>query len=220
MKQSMGFVAGGTGIAPMLQIIEEILRNPADKTQLSLVYGSVSESDILLKARIDALAKKHASQFKVTYVLDKAPKGWTGASGFITSALLKEKLAPPSGDTMVIVCGPPGLMAAISGPKSPDFTQGDLGDGCTFKKCAPRAVKAVCPRSPADAAEWQPRAGAGGRQRTQLAAAAVQAAGPHPLPRMRRCAVNGCRCPPAVCGCAASRRLPGLRRRPFPDRQP
>ena len=127
MKQTMGFVAGGTGIAPMLQMIEEILRNPADKTQLSLVYGSVSESDILLKARIDALAKKHASQFKVTYVLDKAPKGWNGASGFITTALLKEKLEPPSGDTMVIVCGPPGLMAAISGPKSPDFTQGDLG---------------------------------------------------------------------------------------------
>ena len=127
MKRTMGFVAGGTGIAPMIQVIEEILRNPADKTQLSLIYGSVSEADILLKKQIDALAKKHASQFQVTYVLDHAPKGWTGASGFITPALLKEKLAPPAEDTMVLVCGPPGLMAAISGPKAPDYTQGELG---------------------------------------------------------------------------------------------
>jgi cytochrome-b5 reductase len=57
-------VAGGTGITPMLQVIEEVLRNPADKTTLSLVFGNVTADDILLKSRIDALAAKHPKQFK------------------------------------------------------------------------------------------------------------------------------------------------------------
>ena len=64
MKASIGMVAGGTGITPMLQVIEEVLRNPADKTTLSLVFGNVTEADILLKSRIDALAAKHPQQFK------------------------------------------------------------------------------------------------------------------------------------------------------------
>ena len=64
MKKSIGMVAGGTGITPMLQVIEEVLRNPADKTTLSLVFGNVTEADILLKSRIDALAAKHPQQFK------------------------------------------------------------------------------------------------------------------------------------------------------------
>ena len=64
MKASIGMVAGGTGITPMLQVIEEVLRNPADKTKLSLVFGNVTQDDILLKSRIDALAAKHPNQFK------------------------------------------------------------------------------------------------------------------------------------------------------------
>jgi len=64
MKTSIGMVAGGTGITPMLQVIEEVLRNPEDKTTLSLVFGNVTADDILLKSRIDALAAKHPKQFK------------------------------------------------------------------------------------------------------------------------------------------------------------
>ena len=65
MRKSIGMVAGGTGITPMLQVIEEVLRNPADKTTLSLVFGNVTQNDILLKDRIDALAAKHPQRFKV-----------------------------------------------------------------------------------------------------------------------------------------------------------
>lgn len=127
MKKHIGMVAGGTGITPMLQIIEEVLRNPADKTQLTLVYGSVSHEDILLKPRLDALASKHAGQFKVVYIVDKAPKGWKGPVGFVTPALLKEHMPAPEDDSLVLVCGPPGMMVAISGSKAKDFSQGEVG---------------------------------------------------------------------------------------------
>lgn len=34
-------IAGGTGITPMLQVVSEVLRNPEDKTEVSLVFGNV-----------------------------------------------------------------------------------------------------------------------------------------------------------------------------------
>ena len=42
----IGMVAGGTGITPMLQVVDEILANPADKTKVSLIFGNQTESDM------------------------------------------------------------------------------------------------------------------------------------------------------------------------------
>lgn len=64
MKKSMGFIAGGSGITPMLQIIEEVLSDPRDDTELRLLFANRSARDILLKARLDALQLKHP-RFKV-----------------------------------------------------------------------------------------------------------------------------------------------------------
>jgi cytochrome-b5 reductase len=80
MKKSIGMVAGGTGITPMLQVIQEVLRNPDDKTELHLVFANNNVEDILLKDVLDSLAAKHKN-FKVTYVLSKAPANWSGATG-------------------------------------------------------------------------------------------------------------------------------------------
>ena len=52
-------IAGGSGITPMLQVASEIVRNPDDKTQVSLIFGNVSDQDILLKKEIDDMASKH-----------------------------------------------------------------------------------------------------------------------------------------------------------------
>ena len=126
MKQSMGMVAGGTGITPMLQVIDEVLRTPGDVTTLSLVFASKSVDDILVKARLDDLAYAHPARFQVTYVAERAPPGWGGVVGFITPGLLREKLPAPADNILVLVCGPPGMMAAISGDKAPDKSQGPL----------------------------------------------------------------------------------------------
>ena len=119
----LGLVAGGTGITPMLQLITQVLSDPTDKTKLSLVFANESQQDILLKDHLDALAAKHP-QFKVTYLTAKPTPGLV--QGFITKDLLQEKLPAP-GKGKVFVCGPPPMMAAISGPKGPKFTQGPVG---------------------------------------------------------------------------------------------
>ena len=38
----IALVAGGTGITPMWQLCRAIFNNPADKTQVTLVFGNVS----------------------------------------------------------------------------------------------------------------------------------------------------------------------------------
>jgi cytochrome-b5 reductase len=51
--------------------VKEILKNPEDTTEISLIFANNTEEDILLKNVLDNLEEKHAN-FKVTYVVSKA----------------------------------------------------------------------------------------------------------------------------------------------------
>ncbi len=59
-------IAGGSGLTPMLQVAQEITRNPEDKTEVTLVYANVSEDDILLRRELDDMTRKHKN-FKVCW---------------------------------------------------------------------------------------------------------------------------------------------------------
>jgi cytochrome-b5 reductase len=126
MKKNIGMIAGGSGITPMLQVVQEILKNPEDKTQISLIFANQTPNDIILKDRIDAWASKHPDRFKVFYTVDKGTADWKGGVGFVTDKVISERIAPPSDTSLVMVCGPPPMMNHISGNKTPDFKQGEL----------------------------------------------------------------------------------------------
>lgn len=113
MAKSFGMVAGGTGIAPMFQIITAILKDPTDKTKLSLVYANVNEEDILLKKELDEFAAKNPDQFSIHYVLNNPPEGWTGSVGFVTPEIIDTHLPKPSSDSNLLICGPPPMVSAI-----------------------------------------------------------------------------------------------------------
>ena len=89
------------GIAPCLQVIDEIVSNPADKTQVSVVVANVTPADILLKERFDELASN--KNVKVTYVVDKVPAGekFNGPVGHVTADLLSKTLPKPAADSLV-----------------------------------------------------------------------------------------------------------------------
>ncbi|KAI3781901.1 hypothetical protein L2E82_11929 [Cichorium intybus] len=125
MKTHIGMIAGGSGITPMLQVIEAILKNPDDNTKVSLVYGNVSPDDILLKKRLDMLAATHPN-LKVFYTVDNPSKYWVGGEGYISKDMALKGLPAPSEDTLILVCGPPGMMQHISGDKGKDRSQGEV----------------------------------------------------------------------------------------------
>ncbi|ETN45342.1 uncharacterized protein HMPREF1541_09173 [Cyphellophora europaea CBS 101466] len=120
-------VAGGTGITPMYQLIHTIFKNPNDKTKVSLIFGNVTEDDILLKEEFQKLERDFPQRFKAFYTVDKPPKDWPYGKGVITKELLKEVIPDSkSNNIKVFVCGPPGLYKAISGAKVSPTDQGEL----------------------------------------------------------------------------------------------
>jgi len=123
----IALIAGGTGITPMYQLARAIFNNPNDKTKVTLVFGNVTEQDILLKKEWEHLENTYPQRFRAFYVLDKPPQSWPGPGGFISKDLLKTVLPEPKEENVkLFVCGPPGLMKAISGNKVSPKDQGEL----------------------------------------------------------------------------------------------
>jgi cytochrome-b5 reductase len=113
LVRTFGMIAGGTGITPMLQIIRAILKNPNDKTEISLIFANVNEDDILLREELEKLARERKDQFKLYFVLNNAPSGWTGGVGFVTEEMIREHCPKPAKDIKVLLCGPPPMISAM-----------------------------------------------------------------------------------------------------------
>jgi len=108
----VGMIAGGTGITPMLQVLQAILRDPADRTEVSLLFANQTVDDILLRDNLEALRAAHPQQFRrLHYTVDKAPaSGWEYDEGFVTAAMIQAHLPPPAPDTLILCCGPPPMI--------------------------------------------------------------------------------------------------------------
>ena len=125
--QHIGLIAGGTGITPMFQLCRAIFSNPDDKTKVTLVFGNVTEQDILLKKELADLENTYPQRFRAFYVLDDPPKEWAGGKGYINKDLLKTVLPEPKSENIkLFVCGPPPMMNSISGNKKSPRDQGEL----------------------------------------------------------------------------------------------
>jgi cytochrome-b5 reductase len=124
-------VAGGAGITPMFQALRGILDNPEDKTHVSLVYANKTESDILMKKELDALASQHPDQFKATYVVnDTKSTDKSLEKGYVTREILRKVLPAKleNEDVKILVCGPPAMLDSIAGAKGGmGWTQGKVG---------------------------------------------------------------------------------------------
>ena len=89
VKRKIGMIAGGTGITPMFQVANAILKDTNNTTEISLIFGNVSEDDMLLKEELEDLAMRYPDKFSVYHVLDKPPSGWKGGKGFVTADMIR-----------------------------------------------------------------------------------------------------------------------------------
>ena len=108
MARKVGFVAGGTGITPMISIIRWILAQRLG-VELFLVFANKTEADIIFREEWDRNVREH-SNFHCYHVLEQPPLGWSQGIGRITDDVLRRHLPPPNSETVIFLCGPPPMV--------------------------------------------------------------------------------------------------------------
>ncbi|GLT87246.1 hypothetical protein SLE2022_053400 [Rubroshorea leprosula] len=115
--KKLAMLAGGTGITPIFQVVQAILKDPEDKTEMYVVYANRTEDDILLREELDEWAKKHDQRLKVWYVISESIReGWQYSVGRINEDIMREHLPPGSDDTLALTCGPPPMIQSAVQP--------------------------------------------------------------------------------------------------------
>ncbi|GGF73705.1 NADH oxidase [Paracoccus acridae] len=102
------FLAGGTGLAPFLSILE-VLARAGSRQQIHLIYGVTRDQDLVLVDRIAGFARRLPNFTFATVVADDASahprKGW------VTQHMPEDMLA--AGEVDVYLCGPPPMVDAV-----------------------------------------------------------------------------------------------------------
>jgi len=112
----IGMIAGGMGITPMLQLVREMFFDKEDSTHISLIFANQSPNDILLRGEIDDLSLEQPNRFKRWYTVDRdAPEDWQFSTGFVSEQMMRDHLPPPGDDVLIVMCGPPPMIAACTG---------------------------------------------------------------------------------------------------------
>lgn len=119
MATRVGFVAGGTGITPMISIIRWILTNKID-AELYLLFANKTEADIIFRQEWDQDVRNHPN-FHCYHVLEQPPPGWSGGEGRITPDMLRQHLPSPGPGSGIFLCGPPAMVDSL------EVTLKDLG---------------------------------------------------------------------------------------------
>ncbi|XP_022135589.1 nitrate reductase [NADH]-like [Momordica charantia] len=108
--KKLAMLAGGTGITPIYQVAQAILKDSEDETEMFLVYANRTEDDILLREEMDEWVKSD-KRFKVWYVVKESVReGWEFSVGVVTESIMREHLPKASVDTLALACGPPPMI--------------------------------------------------------------------------------------------------------------
>ena len=94
-------LAGGSGITPFYSMAREIAYGKMKGVRLTILYGSVHHSDIVLGKELEQV-EKDCPDIKVVHVLS-GDEEWTGEKGFITKELIAKYMGE---DPTVLFCGP------------------------------------------------------------------------------------------------------------------
>ncbi|KAK1591480.1 hypothetical protein Q3G72_008455 [Acer saccharum] len=103
--KKLAMLAGGTGITPIYQVCQAILKDPEDETEMLIVYANRTEEDILLRKELHKWAREH-DRMHVWYVVQDSKDGWQYSTGFVMEDIMKEHIPEGSNDTLALACGP------------------------------------------------------------------------------------------------------------------
>lgn len=105
-------VAGGTGLAPVKCIAEELAAR-GSRRPVKIFFGARDQEELGYTASLQALARQ-APNIEFTAVLSHEPEGspWTGPRGLVVDAL--QAMAGDAFGAQAYLCGPPPMFAAAT----------------------------------------------------------------------------------------------------------
>lgn len=114
----IGMMAGGTGITPMLQILQAVFLNPKysdSTTKVKLLYANQSPDDILIRAELEDLQSQFPDRLQIWYTVDRVGKAddWSYSTGFINTEMVQKHLlfeGARKEDCQFFLCGPPPMI--------------------------------------------------------------------------------------------------------------
>jgi len=121
----VGMIAGGTGITPMLQVLNAIFTNPGDsKVKVKMIYANQTPDDILVREELEALAAQYPDRFQLWYTVDRVEgNNWKYSTGFISKDMVEQQLLfdDHRKNTQFFMCGPPPMIKYACLPNLQEF---------------------------------------------------------------------------------------------------
>ena len=113
IKRPLIFVAGGTGLAAFLGMLDQMAENPDRCDQpITLFYGVTQMADLCETERLQQYAEKLPG-FTCHSIVMKESEAWQGPVGVVTD--LFEDSHFNDGEADLYLCGPPPMVDAVKG---------------------------------------------------------------------------------------------------------
>jgi flavocytochrome c len=117
--RKIGMIAGGTGVAPMVQILRAAMKHPFSSglESLNLIYAAEEQEELAFLDLLKSLQKDSSGpktvKFDLHVVLNNPPPGWTGGVGFVETSTIQQYFIPPASDVLTVICGPPVMQRVV-----------------------------------------------------------------------------------------------------------
>lgn len=108
--KKIGFIAGGSGIGPILIILRALHREGKEAPPTSLLYANKAEDDIIAKDLLNQFVLEHKF-LEMALILQDPPPNWKGLVGTVTKEAVIQYMPKPDCETFIMICGPPPMLA-------------------------------------------------------------------------------------------------------------
>jgi sulfhydrogenase subunit gamma (sulfur reductase) len=102
------YIAGGIALPPMRCVIWNTLDRREEYNDITIFYGARTVNDRVYKDELNEWSRRPDVKLIQTVDPGGETPDWKGEIGFVPTVL--QKVAPPSDNTIAIICGPPVMI--------------------------------------------------------------------------------------------------------------
>jgi predicted ferric reductase len=113
-EKDLVFIAGGTGITPLIAMIRR-MRDAGSDMPVLLVYTNRDRQSIAFRSELEDIARGEHPRLRVIHILSKPGKDWDGETGYLDGEKLGRFCDRRFDGRGFYVCGPPSLLKSVMG---------------------------------------------------------------------------------------------------------